>query len=165
MLAVRIGASLLCRCSFPCLHALLPASFTSSTFSLCSCVFCAMPCSKPPGTTSFLPRLLYSVLLGASLGNHQGHPFGISHVPGTIARVSHVLTHLVLATSYNRVRSQRRLLNHREVVNVTSVTQQRGCKEAALFCDVPDEEPFEGSDPVQSKYRAWHVGGAQFSHL
>lgn len=52
-------------------------------------------------------------------------------VPGTIARVSHVLTHLVLATSYNRVRSQRRL-NHREVVNVTSVTQQRGCKEAAL---------------------------------
>lgn len=127
MLAVRIGASLLCRCSFLCLHALLPAFFTSLTFSLCSRVFCATPCSKPPGATSFSPHLLYSVLLAASLGNHRGHPFGISHVPDTVARVSHVLTHLVLATSYNRVRSQPRLLKHREVVDVTSITQQRGC--------------------------------------
>lgn len=45
-------------------------------------------------------------------------------------------------------------------------------KEAVLFCDIPDEEPFEGSDPVQflvagaqSKHKAWHMGGAQFSHL
>ena len=41
-------------------------------------------------------------------------------------------------------------------------------KEAVLFCDIPDEEPFEGSDPVQflvagaqSKHKAWYMGGAQ----
>ena len=45
-------------------------------------------------------------------------------------------------------------------------------KEAVLFCDIPDEEPFEGSDPVQflvagaqSKHKAWYMGGAQFSRL